>query len=67
MNTKTQRKIGTGIMALGLIIGMYALIISYSELYDCSILIFLIGIIINDWGVYRLLGKYEAEYGKIDE
>ena len=66
MNTKTQRLIGTSIMGIGLLIGIYALIIAYSALYDVSILIFLIGIIVNDWGVYRLLGQYEKTYGKIE-
>ena len=67
MKTNTQRKIGLGIMTIGLIIGIYAIIISLGELYDVSILIFLIGIIINDWGVYRLLGFYESTYGKIEK
>ena len=67
MNTKTQRLIGIGIMSAALIIGIYALIVSFDSLYDISTLIFLIGIIINDWGVYRLLGKYEEKYGKIEE
>lgn len=67
MKTKTQRKIGLAIMTIGLIVGVYALIISLSELYDVSILIFLIGIIINDWAVYRLLGLYESSYGKIEK
>lgn len=67
MKTNTQRKIGLGIMTIGLIIGIYAIIIAFSELYDVSILIFLIGIIINDWGVYRLLGFYESTYGKIEK
>lgn len=67
MKTNTQRKIGLGIMTIGLIIGVYAIIIAFSELYDVSILIFLIGIIINDWGVYRLLGFYESTYGKIEK
>lgn len=67
MKTDTQRKIGLGIMTIGLIIGIYAIIIAFSELYDVSILIFLIGIIINDWGVYRLLGFYESTYGKIEK
>lgn len=67
MRTKTQRKIGLAIMTIGLIVGTYAIIISLSELYDVSILIFLIGIIINDWGVYRLLGFYESTYGKIEK
>ena len=67
MKTNTQRKIGLGIMTIGLIIGIYATIITFSELYDVSILIFLIGIIINDWGVYRLLGFYESTYGKIEK
>ena len=67
MKTKTQRKIGLAIMTIGLIVGVYALIISLSELYDVSILIFLIGIIINDWGVYRLLCFYESSYGKIEK
>ena len=67
MKTNTQRKIGLGIMTIGLIIGIYAIIVAFSELYDVSILIFLIGIIINDWGVYRLLGFYESTYGKIEK
>ena len=67
MKTNTQRKIGLGIMTIGLIIGICAIIIAFSELYDVSILIFLIGIIINDWGVYRLLGFYESTYGKIEK
>ena len=67
MKTNTQRKIGLGIMTIGLIIGIYATIITFSELYDVSILIFLIGIIINDWGIYRLLGFYESTYGKIEK
>lgn len=67
MKTKTQRKIGLAIMTIGLIVGVYASIVSLSELYDVSILIFLIGIIINDWGVYRLLDSYESTYGKIEK
>lgn len=67
MNTKTQRVIGTTIMGISILIGIYALIMTYDSLYDWSILVFLIGIIINDWGVYRLLGKYETKYGKIEE
>lgn len=67
MKTKTQRIIGLVIMAIGLIIGLYSIIISLNELYDVSILIFLIGILINDWGVYRLLGFYESSYGKIEK
>lgn len=67
MKIKTQRKIGLGIMTIGLIIGIYALIITFNELYDVSILIFLIGIIINDWGVYRLLSFYESTYGEIEK
>lgn len=67
MKTKTQRTIGLAIMSIGLIIGIYAIIATLNELYDISILIFLIGIVINDWGVYRLLGFYESTYGKIEE
>ena len=67
MNTTTQRLIGIAIMIIALIIGIYALIIAYDSLYDYTILAFLIGIIINDWGVYRLLGKYEEKCGKIEE
>lgn len=67
MNTKTQRVIGTTIMGISILIGIYALIMTYDSLYDWSILVFLIGIIINDWGVYRLLSKYETKYGKIEE
>lgn len=67
MKTKTQREIGLAIMSIGLIIGIYAVITALSELYDISILIFLIGIVINDWGVYRLLGFYESTYGKIEK
>ena len=67
MKTKTQRIIGIAIMTLSILVGIYALITTYDGLYDWSILIFLIGIIINDWGVYRLLAKYEDKYGKIEE
>lgn len=67
MKTKTQRQIGLFIMTIGLVIGAYAIITSFNELYDASILIFLIGIVINDWGVYKLLGIYESLYGKIEE
>lgn len=67
MKTKTQRIIGIAIMTIGIIIGLYGLIAAMSELYDASILVFLIGVIINDWGVYKLLGRYEAEYGDIEE
>ena len=67
MNIMTQRKIGIGIMTVGLIIGVYALLVSLDDLYDVSILVFLIGIIINDWAIYRLLGRYENEYGRIEE
>lgn len=67
MKTKTQREIGLAIMSIGLIIGIYAVIATLSELYDISILIFLVGIIVNDWGVYRLLGFYESTYGKIEK
>lgn len=67
MKTKTQRIIGLAIMSIGLIIGIYAIIATLNELYDISILIFLIGIVINDWGVYRLLGFYESTYGKIEK
>ena len=67
MKTKTQRIIGIAIMTIGIIIGLYGLIVAMGELYDASILIFLIGVIINDWGVYKLLSRYEAEYGDIEE
>lgn len=67
MKTKTQRKIGTLIMTIGLIVGAYGLIANLNDWYDFSILIFLAGIIVNDWGVYRLLRTYEAEYGEIEE
>ena len=67
MKTKTQRIIGLAMMSIGLIIGIYAIIATLNELYDISILIFLIGIVINDWGVYRLLGFYESTYGKIEK
>lgn len=67
MKIKTQRQMGLFIMTVGLVIGAYAIITNFNELYDASILIFLIGIVINDWGVYRLLGIYESLYGKIDE
>ena len=67
MKTKTQRIIGVAIMTIGIIIGLYGLIATMSELYDASILIFLIGIIINDWGTYKLLHRYETEYGDIEE
>ena len=67
MKTKTQRAIGLAIMSIGLIIAIYAIIATLNELYDISILIFLIGIVINDWGVYRLLGFYETSYGKIEK
>ena len=67
MNIRTQRLIGIGVMSIALVIGIYALVASFSSLYDISTLIFLIGIIINDWGVYRLLAKYEEIYGKIEE
>lgn len=67
MKTKIPRLIGIAMMTLAILIGIYALIISYDGLYDWSILIFLIGIIVNDWGVYRLLAKYEEKYGKIEE
>ena len=67
MKTKTQRIIGIAIMTIGIIIGLYGLVVAMSELYDASILVFLIGVIINDWGVYKLLGRYEAEYGDIEE
>ena len=52
MRTRMQRIIGIAIMTVGIIIGVYGLIASMGELYDASILIFLIGIIVNDWGVY---------------
>lgn len=67
MKIQTQRTIGLVIMGIGLIIGIYAVIATLNELYDISILIFLIGIVINDWGVYRLLGFYESTYGKIEK
>ena len=67
MKTKIPRLIGIAMMTLAILIGIYALIISYDGLYDWSILIFLIGIIVNDWGVYCLLAKYEEKYGKIEE
>lgn len=67
MKTKTQRIIGIAIMTIGIIVGLYGLIAAMGELYDASILIFLIGVIINDWGVYKLLGRYEAKYGEIEE
>lgn len=67
MNMMTQRKIGIGIMTVGLIIGVYGLLISFDDLYNISILVFLIGIIVNDWAIYRLLGRYESEYGRIEE
>lgn len=67
MKTKTQRKIGILIMTIGLIVGAYGLIANLSNWYDFSILIFLAGIIVNDWGVYRLLRAYEVEYGEIEE
>lgn len=67
MKIKTQRIIGIAIMTIGIIIGLCGFILAMSELYDASILIFLIGLIINDWGVYKLLGRYEAKYGDIEE
>lgn len=67
MKIATQRLIGIAIMIIALIIGIYALIVSYDSLYDYTILAFLIGIIINDWGVYRLLNEYQDKYGKIEE
>lgn len=67
MKIRTQRIIGVAIMTIGIIIGLYGLIAAMSELYDASILIFLIGIIINDWGIYKLLHHYEAKYGDIEE
>lgn len=67
MKIKTQRIIGIAIMTMGIIIGLYGLIVAMSELYDVSMLIFLIGVIINDWGVYKLLGRYEEKYGDIEE
>lgn len=67
MKARTFRGIGLAIMTIGLIVGVYAIIISLNDLYDVSILIFLIGIIVNDWGVYRLLGLYESRYGKIEK
>lgn len=67
MKTKTQRIIGIAIMTIGIIIGLCGLIVAMSALYDASILIFLIGVIINDWGVYKLLSRYEAKYGDIEE
>lgn len=67
MNTTTQRTIGLIIMSIGLIIGIYAIIVSFGALYDMSILIFLIGIIINDLGIYKLLRIYESRYGHINE
>ena len=67
MKIATQRLIGIAIMIIALIIGIYALIVSYDSLYDYTILAFLIGIIINGWGVYRLLNEYQDKYGKIEE
>lgn len=67
MNITRQRTIGIIIMAIGIIIGIYALVATLNDLYDLSILIFLIGIVINDLGIYKLLGVYESRYGKIDK
>ena len=67
MRTYTQRIIGLIIMTIGIVIGGGSLLMTANELYDLSTLIFLIGIIINYWGVYRLLDYYERIYGKIEE
>lgn len=67
MRTYTQRIIGLIIMTIGIVIGGVSLLMTANELYDLSTLIFLIGIVINYWGVYRLLDRYERIYGKIEE
>lgn len=67
MRAYTQRVIGLIIMGIGIVIGGFSLLMAENELYDLSTLIFLIGIIINYWGMYRLLNRYEKIYGKIEK
>lgn len=65
MKYKTQQKIGIGIMIIAIIIEIYNLLFIQMEYWDLGVLMFLIGIIINDLAISKQIKKYEAKYGEI--
>ena len=65
MKYKTHQKIGIGIMIIAIIIEIYNLLFIQMEYWDLGVLMFLIGIIINDLAISKQIKKYEAKYGEI--
>ena len=65
MKYKTQQKIGIGIMIIAIIIEIYSLLFIQMEYWDLGVLMFLIGIIVNDLAINKQIKKYEAKYGEI--
>ena len=65
MKYKTQQKIGIGIMIIAIIIEIYNLLFIQMEYWDLGVLMFLIGIIINDLAISKQIKKYETKYGEI--
>lgn len=67
MKTQQKIRISVIIMAIGVILNLYSIITSQTDLCNMSVLIFLIGITISDITTNQLLKKYRKAYGDIEE
>lgn len=67
MKTKNKIRISITIMIIAIMLGIYSIIISQTDIYNISVLIFLIGITISGITTNQLLKKYRKAYGDIEE
>lgn len=66
MHAKQKIRISVTIMAIGVMLSIYSIITSQTDLYNVSVLIFLIGITISNIVTCRLLKEYQQRYGSIE-
>lgn len=67
MRIQEKIRISVIIMAIGVILSLYSIVTSQTDLYNMSVLIFLIGITICNISTNQLIKKYRAAYGDIEE
>ena len=67
MRIQEKIHISVIIMAIGVILSLYSIVTSQTDLYNMSVLIFLIGITICNISTNQLIKKYRAAYGDIEE
>ena len=67
MRIQEKIRISVIIMLIGVILSLYSIVTSQTDLYNMSVLIFLIGITICNISTNQLIKKYRAAYGDIEE